>query len=271
MLLQPFRGVPYTQHFGGGSGGTIITSHATAHSKGAWTQFSSSTPFPIGCLELCFAYVHTVADEEGLLDISFGADNMVLEGLPVHVPTAANLPGDICPMTIPLFVPTGTDLRLRWQSSGSSESLHVSIIAHPHIPGLPCYQHGKCYGINTGTSLGKTYDPGGTADTKGGPTEIVAATDFRAKALWAIIGTNAVNSTTTGAWVMDICYGAATETIMVPDIPFGTYSAIDRIIPSFHGPYYLDIPKGTRLSVDAECTHTDATDRKFDVALLAMG
>jgi hypothetical protein len=45
---------------------------------------------------------------------------------------------------------------------------------------------------------------------------------------------------------------------------------IDLPTPPMSGPFFVNIPEGVRLSVQAQCSINDASDRLFDAIIVAL-
>jgi hypothetical protein len=110
----------------------------------------------------------------------------------------------------------------------------------------------RAYGITAGSSDGVSVDPGGTPNTKGAWTQIVAATTRRIRRL--VIGiahTGGVAGLRN--WLLDIGVGAAAaEVVVIPDIPIIGETNASMLQPASIF-FDREIPSGTRLSARVQC------------------
>ena len=169
-------------------------------------------------------------------------------------------------MLVPFFIPKGTRIAVRGQSSNASDTLQIAI--HLYAAGLSSpVGLGSCetFGANTADSGGVQIDPGSTANTKGSWTEIVSSTTNDVRWLAGILGHN--GDTSTGSqWVLyDVAIGAAAaEEIIIENLPFRNTSFEAGWGHPFFGP--VDIPAGSRIAVRAQSSENDS-NRYHDIVL----
>jgi hypothetical protein len=169
---------------------------------------------------------------------------------------------------VPIAVPAGTRIAARCQASTLGVTIRVVITCIERglimSPGL---QHCDTYGANTADSGGAGVDPGGTAHTKGGWTQIVASTTHQISQMIISIGDRNNNASTTCTWLVDIGIGASTSEVVLFTLFFSAGTTNDEILPCVFGPFPVDIPSGTRIAANAQCSIIDATDRLIDIVI----
>lgn len=122
-------------------------------------------------------------------------------------------------------------------------------------------------GVGTAT-LGTAVTTGASASTKGTPAELFSATDFDTDRV-IIIASNYGLSATNSAGSLDILIGAATESILIPDLLMGYCGAIGQLGA---GPkiwdFPLHIPAGSRIAAQAA---GDRTSTAMQVGMILYG
>ena len=82
--------------------------------------------------------------------------------------------------------------------------------------------------------------------------------------------TNAARASYT--WLLDIAIGAAaSEVNIVENFSLVASSGSDNIVPQAVYMLPVNIPAGTRLSAQAQCSGINGTDRIFDIILYGAG
>jgi hypothetical protein len=172
---------------------------------------------------------------------------------------------------LPISIVKGSRLAARCQGSAGTQTL--LIVAHL-IAGGPLgpasYSTCRALGINPATSKLVSCDPGGTANTKGSWTEIVASTEFPIRyAILYLSHRDVATPAASGSHYVDIGIGAAaSESIIVADL--WRRDNVD-ILGSLHAyPMPLMVPKGVRIAARAQSSVIDAEDRLSGVGLLAF-
>lgn len=247
-----------------------LTASSSAHTKGSWVTIIDPIPYNVQALIL-------VSDQCTaplcLTDFGLGAagsEQVIIPNVPVQIGNLAI--EHMCPCLIPLSLPSGQRLAGRAQASVGLEVVTWNVIliggGYSNIMGLGRVVN---YGAVTGTSRGTSIDPGGTANTKGAYTQIVASSSRPIKWLCVCLCGQANLSPASALWQIDIAVGAAaSEVIVAHDLLMAADAGgADTFKPAFYSfPCY--IPSGTRISARAKCTSTDATDRLFDIVLLGV-
>lgn len=272
----------------GVQGGTTVTSSATAHTKGSWIQVDASTSFDASLLVLYVAVQYQ--DTLYLFDIGIGAagsEQVIVPNLLVSQSTAVTTE-----VFLPIAIPAGSRIAVRSQDNfGSSTSYVTGLLIAGGFANDPPYNTITAYGVSTAGSTGTTVDAGGTANTKGSWTQIVASTTTTMKALIvsAIRNTPGTAMVADYSQLVDIAVGASgSEQIIVPNMRYlastqtggvntpytagsGTLSGLGTLFPRIIQPIPCDIPSGSRLAIRQQSTTTSTVDRKSAYALYGLG
>ncbi|MGH2359055.1 MAG: hypothetical protein ACRDGM_00710 [bacterium] len=257
------------------SRGTAITSGA-ANTKGSWAQIIASTAEHYQALLVTIKGAHAVLDR-GIMDIGIGASTAEQ----VLVPDLRWLQGStvirafIHSYFIPIGIASGTRVSARSASPTASYVSHVRVTGIPASMQFdPAFYQIDHYGIVTADSGATQIDCGATANTKGAYAVITASSTRQIKMFYVII--TAANTTTPAAGadaLIDVSIGAAAaEQVLAPDLPhcWSTDATIHHSRTSIYGPFYADIPSGTRIAARGQASGTDANGRLMDVSVLAF-
>lgn len=248
--------------------GVAINSHGSiAHTKGSYSELLASTTFAGSLLVIQFDY--SAAYHDYLYDIAIGAagvEQVIIANL-VKGTTGSNL---YCsaPFIAPVQIPSGSRIsaRVQCEAAIAQTTYLFGTMYDQSFAKLPL---GVCdtYGADTSDSGGVEIDCGGTAWSWGSWVEITASTLRDHHAIIVGYGNkdNAARAST--GFQVEIGVGAnPNETAILLTFMASDASAF-ALNPLFSPLLPVNIPKGTRLSVRAQCGLTDATDRLFDAVL----
>lgn len=253
------------------SGGTVVTAHATvANSKGSYAQLIASTAFDAYSLVVMLANPNGLDDY--LVDIAIGAAASEQVILPNLSYSTGNGEKGVY-YIFPIYVPAGTRIAAAVQCTTANRVIDVSVmlLGTSFLGGMSLGRV-EAIGVATADSGGTAYDTGGTANTKNGKVEISAATGFAYRAI--IIAFPSQNH---GAWsnvnvLFDVLVGAAgSEQVILPNININISVASDSVEPHAIGPFPVDIPAGTRVSVEAQSNNITVGQREFDFIIYGIG
>lgn len=173
---------------------------------------------------------------------------------------------------VPVHVPKGTRLRQRCSASTGTASAQISIIGFSRgLNGEPGYS--RCMPLFTSSSSrGVAIDPGGTADTKGSYTQLIASTSWNVAAMIGIVGHNGDIARAANARMnLDIARGSSgNESNILSDWSLAWGTTRDTpdacVIPCFP----VNLPKGSRVTARAKCSLNTAGDRTIDLGLYGL-
>jgi len=243
----------------------------TSHAKGAWTEMVSSLATAVRSLDIVMLGAGT--GTWYLMDVGIGAAGAEVVILPnLQMQTFNDFGNESRIYRFPYRLAAGTRVAMRGQCSNAAvQAIRAAILANTlgHGEGHQGVQRVVAYGHNLTNTQGIQVDPGGTVNTKGAWTQVVAATTYpiRRLALAVVPPTNVVFC----SWAVDIGVGAAgAEVVAVPDVPFHAADIGKSIGPCVEH-FELGIPAGQRLSLRAQCDSNNATGRLFTAVLHGQG
>lgn len=250
----------------------LVAAHASANTKGAYTEAIASTSEEVTSLRLYYEG-GAGANQDSLVDIAIGAaasEVVIVSNL------ALSRPGSIengpCWVDIPIHIPAGTRVAVRRQDSTGGGSIVMGLICQTGkaLTYGRSFSKAVTYGVNTGDSGGTSIDPGGSANTKGSYVQLTASTTAPIRYLILCLQgqTNAVR--TFSRFLIDVAIGAAaSEVVLLQDIPAVASGNSDYVVPTWAA-FEVSIPAGSRIAVRAQASITDATDRLFDISLVGF-
>lgn len=258
------------QYFESGALDTSVSGGQTLHAgasgaKGSWLEMIGSTAEDsIGII--IFAGQVGTTNRGYAIDIGVGAvssEIVVIPDLLVTYPTG--VPVSSGAYFFPFKIPAGTRIAARCATTSGSELIQFSVtmVYGGFQNDLPAISYAESFGVSG--KLGTQIDPGGSANTKGSYTQLIAATgqDYQGINIHFSNGTNSAPSTTD--WLIDIAIGAGgSEEILLPNL--GCSASSSGQFPLIYMPFPVQIPSGTRIAARCQCTITDATDRLIRVA-----
>lgn len=255
----------------GNTSGTLLANGGVANAKGSYTQVVASTPFAAQGF-LLTAYGNS--NQSCLLDVAVGAaaaEQVIISNFLVAF--CANSPTGVF---FPVPVPAASRMAMRTQAVYASQNQYgqVTLLSQGFLPGAPLSRV-ETWGADTSDSGGTNIEPGGTPDTKGAYSQLVASTTFDVRALVIVIGGGVQRYHPSYRWLVDIAVGAAaSEEIILSDIGFCGEAAANfygDILPKTVGPLPVHIPAGTRVAARAQCNDLNAAYRVFDIAIYGIG
>ena len=249
---------------------TLVSSSASANTKGSYAEIVSATGFAANGVWV-EVQTSTASGTGGqvLLDLAVGAagsEVVVIPNLMIAGPFGTtSIQGSFIAF-FPLAIASGARVAARMQDSlgTGTARIGITLVAAGDTPGCSSF---VAYGVDTSTSVGTSIDPGASANTKGSYVQLTASTS--AVCQYAVLVTNGRANTAPSAavWAMDLATGGAgSESVLARDLRGGaTPDPGHWTAPAFSFPTY--IAASTRLSVRASCNITDATDRLFRAAI----
>lgn len=227
---------------------TWLTASSTANTKGAWTELIAASSFDYHGVWFNVGHVFNVSSFL-LIDIAIGgagSEVVIMPNLSTCRRAITN-DGSASAVFLPLFIPKGSRISARCQSTVASGQVQVGLMG---IGGTPqqmvAYQRMADYGTVLADSRG-TQIFNGAINVKSVFQELEAVTAHPIKSLMVnLVGDTSLHSEPN---LVDICVGAeGSEVVLVPNIFLFAETTIDYVMDTFHGPFPVDIPAGTRLS-----------------------
>ena len=254
----------------GTSKGTVITASSTINTKGSYTTLIASTSGASVVLRLTLN-PDTTNVTECLIDIATGAaasEVNIMENIKYYADTGANqdVPSNIY---ITVDIPSGTRISARMQAAVSSDTFEIIATTYSGSFTVNDFS-ATTWGANTANSRGSLVpDPGGSTNTLGAYTEIVASTADDITELMLSFGPNGNTAMASAHWIYQIATGAASSEVTIHEgIAIGTTSTelvwpVVIVVP-------VVAPAGTRLAIRCQCTIATADDRLLDVVAIGL-
>jgi hypothetical protein len=219
---------------------------ATGNTKGDWTQIIASSPAAAQMLTLLYGAT-SLSSGSGLAlaDIGIGSAGNE-QVLVANVPIGSAMSNRFRSLDIPIAVPQGSRISVRWQSARTSANAAQFIVALRSIAGFTAPTSVDTLGADTATSGGVVLT--GTANTF---TQIVSSSARAYQGLVFGIMSSRGNLTH-GTLALDLGIGAAgNETTIMRDEYFTSTTTEDLRPDWFIGSSYtaIDIPAGSRIAV----------------------
>lgn len=266
------------------SKGVAISNPGSINTKTSYTTCIASTVRSCSALivQLTVDAVATNLVTSGLFDIAVGASSS-------EVVIASNLLGQAMGYSagfnngtttyvLPIQVPAGTRISARWQAQATTSRGYVTVALMSGGAGLLNGSGSvESWGLSTASSIGTVLDPGGTANTKGSYTQLVASTSRNCREVSIVLYSpdvdSAGNDQVNKFWAVDIAVGAAaSEVIIVPDL-MASRGWSTNFSPTGSLRLPISIPAGTRISARCASTSNNATGsvRKIGIAMYGIG
>ena len=250
---------------------TTVAANASANTKGSWIELIASSSIPADGI-----VVYPGAGDNNrsfLVDFAVGAAGLEQVIIPnMMFSSSTVLARSHAPYIFSIHIPSGTRISARAQTSAGGGVIRLSAcLLALTLSSMRSFSRVTDYGTATGDSGGVSVDPGGSANTKGAWSEIVASSTNLIRALTVAIGNQVNDAREEAEWLLDIGIGAGgSEKVIVGDMPLVSHPNMDLVFPMVFPSILLTIPSGTRLAARAQTNITDATDRLIDVALYGV-
>lgn len=262
----------------GTSQGTIVNPSASANTKGSWVQLIASTAADAVWMMVQWSFYQDVGSSAAL-DIGVGGSGseQVLVSNLISSNSAINgFDQNQQVYSFPCQIPAGTRIAARTQVSAASDTGGNNLVNVTLYDGAFTQMEGcagvDALGFSTGTTLGTQVDPGGTANTKGAYSQIIASTarDY----MGLLLGFDTQNDSTSAfaQFLVDVAIGGSgSEKIIMPNLQLlrttksSTSVACEYILPPSQPFIPIAIPAGTRIAARAQCSINTATRRLFGI------
>ncbi|MDE3036959.1 MAG: hypothetical protein KGJ21_00680 [Pseudomonadota bacterium] len=238
----------------GSSTGTSVTTASIA-------QIAASTTYDYDAI-----FVSAIGNSIGVdaaLDVylgSSGNEYALIDKL--RVSKAVSNPQAVG-VLLPLAVPRGS--RISAKAFGGTLNTVIQGMGFGSL-GDKGFKRAVSMGIST--TIGVTVDPGGTVNTLGNWTQLIASTPNNFNGLLLAIGDGARSVASAGiSWLVDIAIGASgsEQAIIKQLFTMSSSNTVFNMAPPFFGPFPCSIPAGTRIAARAQCSSNSATSRQIDV------
>jgi hypothetical protein len=258
---------------GGSATGTSLASTVAtngAHGKGTYVELVASTARDAEGFWLNIVGANNNG-VNALVDVAIGAASsevVIVSNLYVYA-TGVQI-GDC--IYLPVRIPAGSRVAARCQTNVSARSLLMQVLlAGSPFVATPGLSRSETFGAVTASTDGTSIDPGGAANTKV-VTELASATVIDAKAVLLCIKNNDQALLANTGWLVDLCVGAGgSEVAVIENLQLYATTSNDEFPTKTFGPFFCGIPAGSRLSLRAQCSATDAGDRVLKAVAVLFG
>ena len=251
----------------------ITVSDASTDTKGSWTELLASTAYPTDWIMVTASSLASA--DSFLFDIGVGASTAEKVLIPDILHDEAGVLVAIARQWLwPIYIPAGTRLSARCQSSTSSTD-SMSITVHlfaSQLASIPGLSRVEGFGSVSSGSKGTAHDPGASINTKAASwTQLIASTSHPYR--WMTLSTQVPGASLAAAteWLFDIGVGAAAaEKVVVPNLWQIGPGTTDAVLPACWS-FPVNIPAGSRVSVRAQCSVNTATERNLVICGQGVG
>lgn len=243
-----------------------VAPSATANVKGSIVEMVASTAEDCDLISVCLQGDNQ--REDFVYDLLVGgvaSEELIAEDLRVRTFTAVGS----AKYDLKIDIPSGSRLSVRCASSASGASdgkINAQLFSGTFESDSPG-SYIKAY--NVSFSRGVDVDPGGTANTKGSWTELVASTSNDHKGLIISIGTSDNSGLVEADYMYDIGIGTVSSEQIIKGNVFFSVDSFEALSDRV---FYINqaIPSGTRIVARAQSSITDATDRVMDLIVYGV-
>ena len=155
--------------------------------------------------------------------------------------------------------------------TGNANYLAIFMLYLSNDDSLGTSTSNETWGDQTGTSQGTDVDPGGTDNTKGSYSELIASSGIAADYLVVFGGNSNNNNQTIQRYLFDIATGAASSEVDdIPNIPF--FSHNQELVSTAYS-FFHSVSSSTRVSARCQSDNAVAAgtnDRLIDIAIIAF-
>ena len=249
---------------------SVVSANATPNVKGSYAELCTSTPWDADGIMVQLQINNTTVS--ALMDFAVGGSGSEVNVMSdVLIQNATRLSTYVF---IPCSIPAGTRISARAQATTGSQAIAVQAhIYRNGFWGTPPGGRIVSMGINSADSGATGMDAGAVADTYTSWVEISSSVPGDLAGIYLLLG-NQQNSSPTdqaGSFLLQLgTGGSGSESVVWGAIRFGSGAT-----GGFYGPlpaawFPVSIPAGSRLSARTRGSTTDATDRKYDIAVYGL-
>jgi hypothetical protein len=231
----------------------VAVAAGAAHTKGPWTEIFTATGFNATLIDLLVLGTGTSGQNRHMLcDIGIGVSGSEVVFVPNIMIGTAN---GMRRYTLPLWIPAGTRIAVRYQTADPTWIINTSIVLHNtgHLQSETGVS-AVAYGVNTSASSGIPVTLPGAINTMGAWTQITPSTSANLRSL-LITAQGPAGSSWSAApnALIDIGYGSSgAEQILLNDLPFSW--AVTEMTNSTPLTIAVNLPIGTRLVARFQAT-----------------
>ena len=235
------------------AGGGSSSHYGVSINSTSWVEIINSTAFDAAGFYLFSPTAASAIADPAIdtFDLAIGAsssEKIILEQM-IYEDTSSEFIDPYQGVFFPIPIPAGSRISGRVYTSSNYIKLALVLVSKSFMDITP---HGEIstYGVSSGAGVQFSASDIGDSGSYGAWKEIVASTAEEIKLLYIV---QACNSTAHGSndWqAAQVAVGASSsEKIIVPRVVYAQDVTGDVTTPCINGPYPVDIPVGTRLSI----------------------
>lgn len=249
---------------------TAVNGAASAHVKGAWVQLVASSAYAASAIILTLLQNQF---DRTLTDLGVGGAGSEVVIVPNVMEFGGGKDRARHQYTVwPVSIPAGSRIAARTQNDiGSTRGIFALAYLVPQSLHRTTESVNRvlAYGALTASTRGTTVTVG-FSGAKGSWVELTASTSRPMKSFYLRLG-NDHASGPAAVYALDIGVGAAaSETVILADVPLVQNSNPQSLTPQYLGPFFVDIPEGTRIAARA-ATDVGSGNVDFDIILYGVG
>ena len=249
--------------------GTVVTSSATANTKGAYTQLIAATASDAAFMEVRI-YVQNSNSPNFAIDIAVGASGSEVVLVPNLVTQTIFAGYNLVVWAFPISIPAGTRIAARMQDSSGSQTATVSLTLFDAGFTMPDgYSGVDAIGFTATSTEGTSLTPSTTVDTMGAYSQLIAATTRDYVGIFGAFDSQQGNSKVQ-SYLVDVAIGASgSEQIIIPKL-FNYNSDSNNWM--FQFPFHpIQIPAGTRIAARCQTNATSGSGNQRPIDLTLYG
>jgi len=232
---------------------TLLTAHATPHSKGAYATLIASTTYDsYGFWLMVSGSVAAAALSDMLLDIAIGAsqENVIVPEWQCGWSAAPSAGAQVT--WWPIFIPKGSAISARIQALITVDTARVAIVLNGGASAFPGPMCSGCdaYGTSAASSMGTSHTPGNSGAESTAANIGGTLTKNYGAVMISVQGTNTTTTAIAYHWELQIGGVTVCEWYTVNT----TGAAVVGPFPP--APFLCSLPYGTQLQVRAEASGT---------------
>lgn len=229
--------------------------------KSAWLQLAAANTIPFDVCALWIGMTNTSissANATGFYDIGIGAAGSEVV-IASNIACGSNSSPSTSPyLFLPLFIPRGSRVSVRWQASGTGRTARpmVWFFGSKGSPSWPVYQRAETFNANTATSTATTFTLG-VSGAEGTWADLPATTKEYGAVIPVFQMNNDGGAAPAATYYAHIDIGISSTQISGPWwLSVNTLRSVQGLGPSF--PIYGPFPSGTVFQVRGENSSTTA-------------
>lgn len=208
------------------------------------------------------------AGRTSVVEIAVGtAGNEVAVFGPFSINTSTSIGYDAPSIFVPIAIPAGSRLSVRWRSSATvsgalfTPRVTVTLLAAGWMTPVGLASDMQAYGLtlDASTTESTALDAGATLNSEGAHVEVAASTARRARGFYVNLSVPP-SSGWRNDYVVHVSLGSIGTETRIASVHCRTDTA-GQMTPRIAGPFFFDLPAGSRLTMSAQSNTAVAGNR----------